>query len=57
MLDRPGPFAEQSVGETTERWIAALNVALASGQASALSELFAHPKSELRSSRPHEGEG
>jgi cation diffusion facilitator CzcD-associated flavoprotein CzcO len=40
MLDRPGPSAEPTVRETTERWIEALNAALAGGQAAALSELF-----------------
>jgi len=40
MLDRPGPRGEQTAGETAERWIDALNAALAGGQAAALSELF-----------------
>jgi cation diffusion facilitator CzcD-associated flavoprotein CzcO len=40
MLDRPDPRAEQTARETTERWAEALNAALASGQAAALSELF-----------------
>lgn len=40
MLDRPGPSAEQAACETTERWVEALNAALAGGQAAALSKLF-----------------
>src|ERR1700712_1932095 len=40
MLDRPGRADEQDVRETTEGWIAALNAALAGGQAAQLSELF-----------------
>src|SRR5260221_14776635 len=41
MLDKPSPLAEESLGETTERWIAAFGAALANGSARALSELFA----------------
>jgi cation diffusion facilitator CzcD-associated flavoprotein CzcO len=40
MLDRPGRTGEQDVRETAESWIAALNAALAGGQAARLSELF-----------------
>lgn len=40
MLDRPGPIAAQAPRETTERWVDALNAALAGGQAAKLSELF-----------------
>jgi cation diffusion facilitator CzcD-associated flavoprotein CzcO len=40
MLDRPGPRGEHAARETTERWTAALNAALAGGQAAALSDLF-----------------
>jgi cation diffusion facilitator CzcD-associated flavoprotein CzcO len=40
MLDRPGPSAEHTARETTERWAGALNAALAGGQAAALAELF-----------------
>ena len=40
MLDRPGPSAEQIARETTERWINALDAALAGGSAKALSDLF-----------------
>jgi putative flavoprotein involved in K+ transport len=40
MLDRPSRTGEQDVRETTEGWIAALNAALAGGQAARLSQLF-----------------
>ncbi len=42
MLDRPGPSAGQAVRETTERWIAAFDAALADRSAAALSDLFAN---------------
>ena len=40
MLDRPGRTSEQDARETTERWIDALNAALAGGQAASLAALF-----------------
>lgn len=40
MLDRPGRSGDEGVRETTEGWIAALNAALAGGQAARLSALF-----------------
>ena len=40
MLDRPGTKPAEAARETTERWTAALNAALAGGQAAALSDLF-----------------
>ncbi len=40
MLDRPGRSGEQDAREITERWIDALNAAVAGGNAARLSELF-----------------
>lgn len=40
MLDKTGGTPAQDVRETTERWIAALNAALAQGQTTRLSALF-----------------
>jgi len=40
MLDKTGAMPEEAVRETTERWIAALDAALAQRRAAALSELF-----------------
>jgi putative flavoprotein involved in K+ transport len=41
MLDRPGPSPEQTLRETTERWVAAFGAALAGRSAAGLAELFA----------------
>src|SRR3954470_2819312 len=40
MLDRPGRTGEQDAREITERWIDALNAAIAGGNTARLSELF-----------------